>query len=983
MASRVARLLPGFFSADGCVHGEAFEKEDGAECCESFDQKSNHVDPSPTVFNTHQWTPLAFNINPRWYYLDVVGLLVSAVLGIIAGEQGMKMLYTWETNKAVEAEERRGKVKGGGEGEGAGGNDAPNTSQSSQTESKDVARALSLDRNEDVYGGKKEREACDESQEGSGNGEKQGSLFDKIAGPSHVFLIMSICVVYPALVIPAFRAVSDFAKAWIVCAVHPIIHEVVMTLFRRNELKNIFAEYSHDQRTRHYCFACMTGAFLVEFIFITFKRTMLGCIANPVIGITAVVVTSIFEAVTRSTMVMRDKYVQRVTKDEEEEQLFEHEVAFQRRIWTCSIAMSMYMEVTAIMTTRVIYILMRPHRFAFNFGYGYNATALEMTSVELLFLSFFFELLFELVVDVLALRVEADHGIDLAEFWEIFRITPFGVTGFAVSAGALSTWWTFWAFTLMPTPLFCSSSSDPCSCSGGGFGIYTPLCSAKDSGNVTAMVNQSHNEYPDFVQTLGTEEVIAAVTTSMSILLVIVVIFWYARKLNLLNKELAAQAAKLKRAEEMKMQVMLDKLDGRQQKIVKEKKGDLLGKVPERFQLDWRKIKFLSRIGAGSFGDAYKGELGNRTVAIKRMRLALVHEEGFSAFCKEVATLASLEHDNIVEFVGYVTNPQLLIVMEFVGGGTLKDFIKFYQNVEGGHPTLLNAFITFSVGCARALGFMHAFSPSPILHRDVKSENILLTKEHDSVRLADFGEAREMAAGQMTVVGTRGYTAPEVLKGEHYGPPADVFSFSIVMCELITLRFAYDSYLRDESGSRIATWDQVVEMSKAGGLRPELNDDVPPSLSKLIRNCWNPDPERRPTFSVILTRLANVVSRVSSFSRKGERAARAAATRLSESVVMSPNQKRGLVEREMRAVTKEFFDLIQNFKLGIWKANVAAGIINKSAKADATDAVISAVLMGRKGPECARSIGQIIFGSLNSGWEVVPEPLIRDHITVK
>ena len=233
-----------------------------------------------------------------------------------------------------------------------------------------------------------------------------------------------------------------------------------------------------------------------------------------------------------------------------------------------------------------------------------------------------------------------------------------------------------------------------------------------------------------------------------------------------------------------------------------------------------------------------------------------------------------------------------------------------------------------------------------------------------------------MAAGKMTVVGTRGYTAPEVLKGEHYGPPADVFSFAIVMCEVITLRFAYESYVRDENGAMIATWEQIVEMTKRSGLRPELGTEVPSRVSKLIRESWDPDPERRPTFSVILARLANVVtgSQIAGSRKMSQEYAQE---------VMSPNQRRGHVEREMREVTEQFFNVIQSHKEGMWKASLAADIIEKEARADAKDAVLSAVLRGRKGPECARSIGQIIFGGLDANWEVVPEPLLDDHITVR
>ena len=132
-------------------------------------------------------------------------------------------------------------------------------------------------------------------------------------------------------------------------------------------------------------------------------------------------------------------------------------------------------------------------------------------------------------------------------------------TGFAISAGVLSTWWTFWAFTLVPTPLFCTDASDPCTCTGGGFGIYDQACNLKDAENITKVVNKSRTDFLPFTETMASDEVVAAVATSMCVFVVIVVIFWYARKLNLLNKELAEQATRLKRAQEVKMQVMLDK----------------------------------------------------------------------------------------------------------------------------------------------------------------------------------------------------------------------------------------------------------------------------------------------------------------------------------------------------------------------------------------------------------------------------------------
>ena len=142
------------------------------------------------------------------------------------------------------------------------------------------------------------------------------------------------------------------------------------------------------------------------------------------------------------------------------------------------------------------------------------------------------------------------------------------------------------------------------------------------------------------------------------------------------------------------------------------------------------------------------------------MRAGLIDKAGFESFCKEVVTLSKLNHGNIVKFKGYVLEPALLIIMDFVAGGTLKAFIQHAN--ETGEPPGLSTTMKILEGCARALEYLHMMSPAPILHRDIKSENILLTKELEP-RLADLGEARTIAQNQtMTTVGTHGYTAPEV-----------------------------------------------------------------------------------------------------------------------------------------------------------------------------------------------------------------------------
>ena len=242
------------------------------------------------------------------------------------------------------------------------------------------------------------------------------------------------------------------------------------------------------------------------------------------------------------------------------------------------------------------------------------------------------------------------------------------------------------------------------------------------------------------------------------------------------------------------------------------------------------------------------------------MRSGLVDESGFDAFRREVVMLSKVDHINIVAFAGYATHPFLLIVMDFVSGGTVRDLVEKHDPMD---PPTMRTIMKILIGSAKGFAYLHATEPLPILHRDIKSENILLTEAYES-RIADLGEARVMAEDHaMTMVGTAGYTAPEVLRGEHYNTSADVFSFAIVMCELLTLRAPYSDMMKDEEGKSILTWAQITPMTqkKEDGLRPSLPDDMDDEMGRLVRESWSSDAELRPSFSVIVVRLEGIARR--------------------------------------------------------------------------------------------------------------------------
>ena len=114
-----------------------------------------------------------------------------------------------------------------------------------------------------------------------------------------------------------------------------------------------------------------------------------------------------------------------------------------------------------------------------------------------------------------------------------------------------------------------------------------------------------------------------------------------------------------------------------------------------------------------------------------------------------MTVLAAIDHDNIVTFMGYSLKPTLLIVMEFVEGGTLSDYLAAQDPLE---PPSFVEMTKILIGSARAFAYLHLTEPLPILHRDIKSENILVTKDLQP-RVADLGEARVMAENRTMTMG--------------------------------------------------------------------------------------------------------------------------------------------------------------------------------------------------------------------------------------
>ena len=215
-------------------------------------------------------------------------------------------------------------------------------------------------------------------------------------------------------------------------------------------------------------------------------------------------------------------------------------------------------------------------------------------------------------------------------------------------------------------------------------------------------------------------------------------------------------------------------------------------------------------IGEGGFGGVYKGLLeSGQVVAVKKLdRNGL---QGNQEFIVEVLMLSVLHHQNLVTLVGYCSDKgQRLLVYEYMPMGSLEDHlfdVKLYKE-----PLRWSTRLKIAVGAARGLEYLHLKADPPVIYRDLKSSNILLDSEFNP-KLSDFGLAKLGPVGDKThvstrVMGTYGYCAPEYARTGKLTPKSDIYSFGVVLLELITGRRAIDHTKKIEEERSLIAWSQ-------------------------------------------------------------------------------------------------------------------------------------------------------------------------------
>jgi len=251
--------------------------------------------------------------------------------------------------------------------------------------------------------------------------------------------------------------------------------------------------------------------------------------------------------------------------------------------------------------------------------------------------------------------------------------------------------------------------------------------------------------------------------------------------------------------------------------------------------IDYGDITFSEELGRGAYGVVYLAQWRFQSVAVKKIKDSDLSDYERLEFVKESQVLMSLRpHKNVVGFMGIVVHP-MCILTEYLSAGSIQDL--FLTDFKIDNPTL----ISFAKDITAGMCHLHS---EGVIHRDLATRNLLLDGAM-TVKITDFGMSRVLGTGDSGItqsnVGPIKWMSPEALTQQIYNTKSDVFSFAIVLIEILT---------REEP------WpgENPVNVAIAVGrdqLRPPIPDHCPQNLRPIIIQCWAQDPNQRPEFATV------------------------------------------------------------------------------------------------------------------------------------
>lgn len=310
----------------------------------------------------------------------------------------------------------------------------------------------------------------------------------------------------------------------------------------------------------------------------------------------------------------------------------------------------------------------------------------------------------------------------------------------------------------------------------------------------------------------------------------------------------------------------------------------------QQMAVDFDEITLIDIIGGGGFGQVWKATWRGTPVAVKVLTGSAQSKSAprpvLEEFAAEINLLRGMKHPNICLYMGACLEPPNRAIMtELAANGSLWDALRLplaapyvpcdgltragwpdelYQTRHGAPPLRSGSGLSMAVpargtwhwvlvkrvavGAARGMAYLHSGKP-PILHRDLKSANILLGESY-TAKLCDFGLSR-LKARERSMTGNCGtvqWMAPEVLANQAYNEKVDVYSYGIICWEMLTRQCPYDKMTPIQCALAVLNQDK----------RPEIPRWCPPQLQVLIRGCVKRDPDERPSFQQVLAALESM-----------------------------------------------------------------------------------------------------------------------------
>ncbi|XP_077241223.1 protein kinase superfamily protein [Tasmannia lanceolata] len=264
--------------------------------------------------------------------------------------------------------------------------------------------------------------------------------------------------------------------------------------------------------------------------------------------------------------------------------------------------------------------------------------------------------------------------------------------------------------------------------------------------------------------------------------------------------------------------------------------------------IPWSDLVLKERIGSGSFGTVHRADWHGSEVAVKILMEQDLHAERFKEFLREVSMMKRLRHPNIVLFMGAVTRPpNLSIVTEYLSRGSLYRLL----HRPGAREALdERRRLSMAYDVAKGMNYLHRSNP-PIVHRDLKSPNLLVDKKY-TVKVCDFGLSRfkeNTFLSSKSLAGTPEWMAPEVLRDEPSNEKSDIYSFGVILWELVTLHQPWNNL----------NPAQVVAAVGFKCRRLDIPSNVNPRVASIIEACWLNEPWKRPSFSSIMESLKPLI----------------------------------------------------------------------------------------------------------------------------